>query len=119
MIREIVSEILERHELLRAGSTDRQYSVRRMCHVVEVSPSGYYAWCSRPESARGRGDCRLRVKVREVFPAEPLDVRRTWRSGWKSSPVCHKSGRRLSNHCSRPRGPRPTTTDRHLESVLR
>lgn len=44
-----------------------QYSVRRMCRVLKVSPSGYYAWCSRPESARAREDRRLRVKVREIF----------------------------------------------------
>lgn len=44
-----------------------QYSVRRMCRVLKVSPSGYYAWCSRPESTRAREDRRLRVKVREIF----------------------------------------------------
>ena len=51
--------VIERHR--------RLYSVRRMCRVLEVSPSGYYAWCSRPESARAREDRRLRIKVREVF----------------------------------------------------
>ena len=45
----------------------RQYSVRRMCRVLEISPSGYYAWCARPESARARDDRRLLVKIREIF----------------------------------------------------
>lgn len=45
----------------------RQYSVRRMCRVLEVSPSGYYAWSSRSESARARDDRRLLVKIREAF----------------------------------------------------
>lgn len=45
----------------------KQYSVRRMCHVLEVSPSGYYAWSSRPESTRAREDRRLRGKPREIF----------------------------------------------------
>ena len=38
-----------------------------MCHVLEVSPSGYYAWVSRPESARAQDDRRLKVLIREIF----------------------------------------------------
>ena len=44
-----------------------QYSVRRMCRVLGVSPSGYYAWSSRPESDRAREDRRLKVLIREIF----------------------------------------------------
>jgi hypothetical protein len=28
------------------------YPVQLMCSVLEVSPAGYYAWRSRPQSAR-------------------------------------------------------------------
>ena len=29
------------------------YPVRVLCEALEVSPSGYHAWLSRPESKRG------------------------------------------------------------------
>ena len=43
-----------------------QYPVQLMCRLLEVSRSGYYAWCSRPESARALEDRRLLVKIRAV-----------------------------------------------------
>lgn len=42
----------------------KEFSVRLMCRVLGVSPSGYYAWCSRPESTRSREDRRLLTKIR-------------------------------------------------------
>jgi putative transposase len=38
------------------------YGVRRLCRVLQVAPSGYYAWCRRPPSARTTQDaCLLRL----------------------------------------------------------
>ena len=40
-----------------------------MCHALAVSPSGYYAWCERPESPHAQRDRRLKVLVRASFAA--------------------------------------------------
>ena len=42
------------------------FSVRLMCAVLEVSASGYYAWRSRPESARARSNRALVDAIRRV-----------------------------------------------------
>ena len=38
-----------------------------LCPALEVSPSGFYAWRRRPESAHAQTDRRLRVLVRASF----------------------------------------------------
>jgi putative transposase len=40
-----------------------------MCQVLGMSPSGYYAWCRRSESAHTQRDRQLRVLVRASFDA--------------------------------------------------
>jgi len=40
-----------------------------MCRVLGVSPSGYYAWCKRPASARARTDGDLLRKIRTAHEA--------------------------------------------------
>ena len=35
------------------------YPIQMMCQAVKVSPSGYYAWRTRPESRRRRYDREL------------------------------------------------------------
>ena len=42
------------------------FPVRLMCRVLEVSPSGFYAWRARPESARTLGDQQLLADVRRL-----------------------------------------------------
>jgi putative transposase len=37
-----------------------------MCRVLEVSTSGYYAWCKRPPSARARADAELCSRMKLI-----------------------------------------------------
>lgn len=46
-----------------------QFPVRRMCRVLEVSSSAYYAWLGRPESRRVREDRRLLVAIEAIHSA--------------------------------------------------
>jgi putative transposase len=42
------------------------YSIATMCRVLEVSTSGYYAWCQRPPSRRARKDAELSLRMRAI-----------------------------------------------------
>ena len=41
--------------------------VTRMCKALNVSPSGFYAWCSRPVSAREMANRELVKKIESVY----------------------------------------------------
>jgi putative transposase len=44
-----------------------QYPVRRLCHVLSVHPSGYYAWRANPLSSRAIEDKRLLGHIRHSW----------------------------------------------------
>ena len=43
------------------------YPVRTLCNVLEVSPAGYYAWRSRPESRRSTANRQLVNDIKRVY----------------------------------------------------
>lgn len=43
-----------------------EFSVATMCRVLDVSPSGYYAWKKRPLSARAREDVEITQRIRTI-----------------------------------------------------
>jgi putative transposase len=45
------------------------FKVSELCRALEVAPSGYYAWCRRPESAHAKRDRQLKVLVHASFEA--------------------------------------------------
>jgi putative transposase len=54
-----------RFQLIDAAKDE--FPVQRLCKVLDVSPSGYFAWKSRPASQRQRDDLVLLAQVRSAF----------------------------------------------------
>lgn len=44
-----------------------EFSLSRMCRVLDVSKSGFFAWLRRGESRRQREDAKLLRRIREIF----------------------------------------------------
>ena len=72
----------------------QEYSLKRMCHVLKVSRSGYYAWMRRGQSMRARANEDLLAAIRRVFQIS----RRTY-----GSPRIHAYLRRQGYFCGRNR----------------
>jgi putative transposase len=54
-----------RFELIDAAK--KEFPVQRLCKVLDVSPSGYFAWKGRPACRRQRDDMALLAHVRSAF----------------------------------------------------
>ena len=44
-----------------------RWRVERMCPLLNLSRSGYYAWLNRPQSARDQRNDRLMVEIRRIY----------------------------------------------------
>jgi transposase InsO family protein len=70
------------------------FKVGRMCSLLKVSRSGYYAWCRRPESRRSRENRALEAKIRVLHAAS---------HGIYGSPKIHKDLVDDGVHCGKNR----------------
>lgn len=68
-----------------------QFSVRRMCQVLGVSSSGFYAWLKRTVSQRERSNELLLRRIRDIFErsrqryGSPRIHAELWDAGWRVS----------------------------------
>ena len=67
----------------------QEFSVSRMCRVLDVSKSGFFAWLRRGESQRAREDAKLLRRIREIFEGSgrtygsPRIWAELWARGWR------------------------------------
>ncbi len=72
-------------------SHQAQFSVGRMCRVLEVSSSGFYAWLKRAVSQRERDNEELLRQIRDIFErsrqryGSPRIHAELWAAGWRVS----------------------------------
>ena len=67
-----------------------EHRVARLCHVVGVSRSGYYAWQHRPTSARARANARLLEQMQHLHrqTQERYGAMKLWRALVASGVPC-------------------------------
>lgn len=100
---------------------EKEYSVKRMCAVLGVRRSGYYAWKGRGVSEREQANAALLARVREAFEISQstygsVRIRRYWqRQGYSYSR--HRIARLMKSAHLIPRkavGWHPQTTQQRL-----
>lgn len=62
-----VGKVRRIYEFIKANH--HRYDVRMLCRLLEVAPSGYYAWLCEPLSRRAKEDARLLRLIRASFIA--------------------------------------------------
>jgi transposase InsO family protein len=62
--------------MIQQEHANSNLSVAALCEALDVSPSGYYAWCDRDISPRQQADARLGDEIERVF----IESRRTYGS---------------------------------------
>lgn len=68
------------------------YRVRKLCRVLQVSASGYYAWSTRPPSPRAQNDEYLLAEIKRVHEESKntYGSEKTWKALNSQGIVCGK-----------------------------
>jgi len=74
------------------GANWEEFSVARMCRVLQFSRSGYYDWAGREESERSQQDRLLLKVIRKIHQdtQEAYGPTKTWQTLKQSGTVCGK-----------------------------
>lgn len=72
----------------------QQFPITSMCHVLDVSRSGYFAWVDRPESERAKEDRRLLARIQDIHRGS---------RGTYGRPRIHAALRRDGERCGKHR----------------
>lgn len=83
--------------------------MRRLCRLLEVSASGYYAWCKRGPSEHRQYDLKLQEVIRAVHQG-PRRCYGAARLHWELVRQGHSCSRRRVNRLMREMGIKATTT---------
>ena len=69
-----------------------KYRVRKLCRVLQVSASGYYAWCIRPPSMRNQRNEQLVTEIKLIHKAAKnrYGSAKTWEALKLQGIVCGK-----------------------------
>jgi len=96
------------------------YSVRLLCQALDVSPSGYYAWLSRPDSPRKRQEARLEIEIkaahkrtRETYGPERLQAELADHGVQVGVHRIKRIRRKLGLRCKQKRKFKATTNSNH------
>ena len=71
----------------------RDFPVQRLCKVLAVSPSGYFAWKNRPASRRQREDLVLLAHVRAAFSRSHETYGSPRMCGFRRKPATHSDAK--------------------------
>lgn len=79
-----------KYEFVRAHH--REFSIKLMCRVLEISRSGYYDWHGRKECERGQQDRVLLTEIRKIHQdtKEAYGAIKTWRALKEAGIGCGK-----------------------------
>jgi len=71
---------------------DKEFAIKRMCQILQISRSGYYDWRVRQDSERSRRDRVLLQEIRRIHQQtkEAYGATKTWRALNQSGTVCAK-----------------------------
>nr|WP_084218795.1 IS3 family transposase [Syntrophorhabdus aromaticivorans] len=100
------------------------YTIPFMCHMVNVSPSGYYAWASRHPSRHAQEEARLEIEIKAAHKRTrgtfgPERLQRDLAAHGVKAGICRirKIRKKLGIRCKQVKKLKATTNSKHTLPV--